>query len=122
MLGDSRFWVHSAQAEWELLRRKGDRETVPQYRFTEVPRQLSDFVPMCHYHQTSPDSHFTQNRICSKALPDGRVTISGMRLITTRDGVREERLLEDADELRDALLTHFGIEFAGEVDWRKLTT
>jgi N-hydroxyarylamine O-acetyltransferase len=118
----SRFRVHSANDEWDLVRGDADQSPVPQYRFTEVSRQLSDFAGMCVFHQTSPDSHFTQNRICSKALPDGRVTISGMRLIVTRDGVREESLLKDADELRDNLRAHFEIELAGDVDWRRLAT
>jgi N-hydroxyarylamine O-acetyltransferase len=119
--GKSRFWLHSHDGEWDLVRQDYDDAPTPLYRFTETVRQLSDFATMCHYHQTSPESHFTRNRICSKALPDGRVTIAGMCLIVTRDGVREESLLKDADELRDSLRTHFGVEFSGEVDWRRLT-
>jgi N-hydroxyarylamine O-acetyltransferase len=36
-----------------------------QYSFTQTPRQLSDFAAMCHYHQTSPESHFTRNDVCT---------------------------------------------------------
>jgi N-hydroxyarylamine O-acetyltransferase len=35
-----------------------------EYSFTLQPRQLSEFAYMCHYHQTSPESHFTSKRIC----------------------------------------------------------
>ena len=31
-----------------------------QYSFTPVPRHLDEFAPMCHYHQTSPESPFTR--------------------------------------------------------------
>lgn len=79
-----------------------------QYRFRLVPRELSDFAAMCHYHQTSPASHFTQKRICSMATPRGRVTLSDQRLITTENGRREERDLTQ-DEWRRALLTYFGV-------------
>lgn len=117
----SRFWVHSSNGEWDLVRRDGDNQPIPQYRFTEIARQLNDFAAMCCFHQTSPESHFTQNHICNKALPDGRVTISGMRLIVTRDGVRHESVLRNKEELRECLRQHFGIEFGGDVDWSRLT-
>ena len=65
---------------------------------------------MCHYHQTSPRSHFTQRRLCSLATPDGRVTLSGMRLITTQSGERQERELADEREYDQALRQLFGIE------------
>ena len=81
--GEARFGVRELNGEWDVMRRDGKNAPVPLYRFTEVPRQLSDFAAMCRFHQTSPESHFTQNHVCSKALPDGRVTLSGMRLVIT---------------------------------------
>lgn len=82
----------------------------PQYSFSLQPRTLEDFSGMCHYHQTSPESHFTQNRICSRATPDGRITLSGMKLITTVNGQREERVLTSEDERVSVLREQFGIE------------
>jgi N-hydroxyarylamine O-acetyltransferase len=81
----------------------------PQYSFSLQPRKLEDFSGMCHYHQTSPESHFTQNRICSRATPDGRITLSGMKLITTVNGKREERVLVSEDERIPVLREQFGI-------------
>jgi N-hydroxyarylamine O-acetyltransferase len=62
------------------------------------------------WHQTSPDSHFTQNRICSLATDDGRVTLTGMRLITTSgpQQLREERTLTE-EEYNRILHDQFGI-------------
>ena len=76
--------------------RAGD-QWKPQYSFTLQPRQLSEFAAMCHYQQTSPESHFTRNRICSRATPDGRVTLTNGKLIETRNGARTERILTDAE-------------------------
>jgi N-hydroxyarylamine O-acetyltransferase len=100
---------------------KGDRiqleratsETLwkPQYSFALQPHMLEDFAGMCHYHQTSPDSHFTQNRICSRATPDGRITLSEMKLIVTRDGQRQERVLASEKERNAVLQEEFGIKF-----------
>ena len=91
-----------------------DGEWTHVYSFTEIPRQYSDFVERCTYHQTSPDSHFTQSILCSLATPDGRITIAGDRLITTIAGEREEREIRDNAELLELLLTHFGIELPSQ--------
>ncbi len=79
-----------------------------QYVFTLQPRQLSEFTAMCHYHQTSPDSPFTRKRVCSLATPEGRITVSGVKLIETRQGVREERTLTE-DEPVAILRESFGV-------------
>ncbi len=82
----------------------------PQHRFAEIPRRLDEFEPMCRFHQTSPESHFTQKRICSLARPDGRVTLSDMQLIVTRDSERTERRLADDAEYASTLRGLFGVE------------
>ena len=82
----------------------------PQYSFSLQPRKLEEFSGMCHYHQTSPESHFTQNRICSRATPDGRITLSGLKLITIANGQREERALMSEDERAIVLRKQFGID------------
>ncbi len=86
----------------------GDR--VDGYLFTFRPRQLADFAGMCHYQQTSPQSPFTQKRVCSRATPEGRVTLSDVRLIVTINGQRQERLLTGPEEYAAELWKHFGIE------------
>jgi len=80
-----------------------------QYSFSLQSRRLEDFAGMCRFHQTSPESSFTQKRICTRATPDGRITLSQMRLITTNKGQREERSLTSEEELRSTLHEKFGI-------------
>jgi N-hydroxyarylamine O-acetyltransferase len=79
-----------------------------EYSFTPQPRQLSDFAAMCHYHQTSPDSSFTRSRTCSRATPDGRVTLSNGKLIETHNGSRAEKALTD-EEWSACLRDLFGV-------------
>jgi N-hydroxyarylamine O-acetyltransferase len=117
---DPDFAVLPADSAWDLVRRRGDGVFVPLYRFTKAPRKLVDFASRSRFHQTSPASHFTRRCLCSKALPDGRVTVSGMRLIITRSGVRRESQLRDREELCNCLREHFGIELPDETDWSKL--
>ncbi|MCI0391825.1 MAG: arylamine N-acetyltransferase [Acidobacteria bacterium] len=86
-----------------------DGEWKAQYRFTLQPYEYSDYEEMCRYHQTSPQSHFTRGRICSRATPDGRVTLCEMYLIITRNGERQERSLANEEEYAAMLREHFGI-------------
>lgn len=113
------FGVVKENGVWELFRNDDDGEA-PLYRFTEVPRHLSDFEYMNHYQQTSPESGFTRRRVCSIATPEGRITLSGMRLIVTSEGARMERVLSGEAELQRCLRESFGVEFDEEVNWSKL--
>jgi N-hydroxyarylamine O-acetyltransferase len=80
-----------------------------EYAFTLQPRELCDYAGMCHYHQTSPESHFTLQRICTLATPEGRITLSDEKLIETREGSRQERLLTGEQEWRAKLRELFGV-------------
>jgi len=80
-----------------------------QYSFSQQPRSLDEFAGMCHYHQTSPESPFTRKSICSRATPDGRITLADMKLIVTKNGERTETALSSEKERKDALREHFGI-------------
>jgi N-hydroxyarylamine O-acetyltransferase len=105
--------VHDGD-EWRMMERGLDGKWADGYQFTLRPRRLYDFTYGCHYMQTSPDSHFTQKRICSRATPDGRITLSDMRLILTANGQRQERSLADEAEYRLALKEYFDITLSHE--------
>ena len=81
----------------------------PQYRFNLKPYQYSDYAERCEFQQTSPQSHFTKARICSRLTHKGRITLSDMRFITTEGDARHERLLATQEEYADILREHFGI-------------
>lgn len=80
-----------------------------QYSFSLQPRRLEEFAGMCHYHQTSTESPFTRKSICSRATPDGRITVADMKLIVTKSGVRTETELGSVADREEALREHFGI-------------
>lgn len=99
-----------------LLQKENDSQWLPQYRFTLTAREYPEYEAMCHYHQTSPESHFTRNIICSKATAAGRVTVSGLRLVVTNaDGTREETTLSGEDELLIVLHERFDISLPNGV-------
>jgi len=95
---------------WYMQRAEPGGVWKPQYSFSMQSRQFEEFAGMCHYHQTSPESHFTQNSICSRATPEGRITVSGMKLIVTAHGQRKERTLASQEEWTATLREEFGIQ------------
>ncbi len=115
-----RYSVTPLGNEWQLLR-EDEKGQVPLYCFRDLPRQLSDYAGMCQFHQTSPDSGFTRHWICSRATPDGRITLTNRRLIITRGGSRKETVLDTDAAVRHCLRDEFGIEFPESADLSKLS-
>jgi N-hydroxyarylamine O-acetyltransferase len=94
-----------ADADHLVLERDGE----PSYRFSLQPRSIDDFAAMSEYQQTSPQSVFTTRRMCSLATETGRITLTDLRLVETRDGRREERDLAGEGEWRSILAERFGV-------------
>lgn len=109
--GTRSFRLVDAGDHVELMRRNEGEEWQPQYRFTLQPYTFPDYDEMCRFHQTSPDSHFTKNLICSRVTADGRITLSGMQFITTSGPQRgrEEQTLSSREEYDRVLRDEFGI-------------
>ena len=109
--GDRRFRIlamgDSLRLEARPETQHGEWKT--EYVFGLKTRKLAEFCAMCSYHQTSRESPFTRKRVCSRATEDGRITLSGMKLITTGVGVREERELGSEAEWRAVLKEEFGV-------------
>ena len=103
------FRLTEVGGRWQLERHQPDGSWRLVYDLSPQPRDLSEFANRCRYHQTSPKSHFTRNRICSMARPDGRITLSDMRLIITSAGIRREQVLPSEGDWRLALRDHFGV-------------
>jgi N-hydroxyarylamine O-acetyltransferase len=112
MQGGRSYRVDTEGARFVVMRRDGDGPWHAQYRFDLTPYEYADYAEMCRYHQTSPHSHFTRSRICSLATREGRVTISGTRLIVTTDDWRQEWELPSEKDYVEALRDRFGILLA----------
>jgi N-hydroxyarylamine O-acetyltransferase len=91
-------WQRQGNGQWQRL-----------YCFTLQPRRLQDFAGMCRYHQTSPESGFTQRRICTQATPSGRITLSDTRFITTDHGKKVEQPVTGELQFRNLLKERFGL-------------
>jgi len=85
------------------------KDGIPQYRIDPRRRALADFGPTCRWHQTSPESRFTQATVCSLLTEEGRVTINDRVLIRARGTSRTQQELPDDGTLLAAYRDHFGI-------------
>ncbi|HEX8996728.1 MAG TPA: arylamine N-acetyltransferase [Ktedonobacterales bacterium] len=103
-----RLRADDSEAAWRMQQRN-EAGWASHYRFTLQPHVMADFFDRCQFQQTSPESHFTQKRVCSLALPDGRITLSDLRLITTLHGQREERELASEEDYQEVLAVRFGV-------------
>jgi N-hydroxyarylamine O-acetyltransferase len=90
-----------------------DRGWEAQFKFALEPHPLRDFEDMCQFHQTSPTSHFRKSKLATLATEDGRITLSGMKLIRSGlDGSRSEVLLSNEHDYSAALAREFDIDLA----------
>jgi N-hydroxyarylamine O-acetyltransferase len=115
LLADARTWQADPGGRFLLTDTvDGDIDVVkdgqPQYRIEPRERALADFVPTCWWQQTSPQSGFTRSVVCSRLTEDGRISLSGRRLIHTVRGRRTEENLPDDQAVLAAYLDHFGID------------
>ncbi len=86
------------------------RDGRPQFRLETRPHDLDDFRAGAWWHNTSPQSHFTRSVVCSRLTAEGRITLSGRKLVTTVHGDRQERPLADDAAVLAAYREHFGLE------------
>ena len=94
---------------FEVAKKNGE-SFISQYIFTLFERDISEFEDMCLFHQTSPDSHFTQNKVCSLMCAGGRKTLTDKRFMTTKANQKEEVTINSEEEFGEILDREFGIK------------
>ena len=84
------------------------------YRFSLEPRQLSDFLEPCHYHQTNKGSVFVCKSLATLCVPGGIRVYRGFaykELSIDQNGTEqfvEQQNLKD-NQIEDVLKKKFGI-------------
>jgi N-hydroxyarylamine O-acetyltransferase len=81
-----------------------------EYIFKPFGRDLSEFAEMCRFHQTSPESHFTQGKVCSLMTADGRKTLTDKKFIETKNGQKTETDVNSEEAFNLILAREFRIE------------
>jgi len=99
---------------YKVAKRVG-KNWIPEYMFTLKARDLSEFEERCHYNQTSPLSHFTQNKFCSLATEKGRVTVTASKIKITFGDTITELAVNSEKEFLEALDSYFRIRLSDPV-------
>jgi N-hydroxyarylamine O-acetyltransferase len=92
-----------------ILQKKEKSSWQHVYSFTTHPREMSDFTDMCTFHQTSSESHFTQEMICTMATKTGRVSLSDDFLTITEGNSKRKRRVTSPEDFRKKLKQNFEI-------------
>lgn len=96
-----------------LQRRRSDSDWASTYAFDLQAHALSEYQDTCRYHETSPESHFTQGDVCTLLTATGRITLSGNRWIESTGNERHERGVGPT-ETAQLLADRFGIRVDSE--------
>ena len=93
-----------------ILQKKDNNDWQTVYSFTKHPRVISDFEEMCAFNQSSPESHFTQQTICSIATKNGRISLSDDFLTITEGSSKTKTKVISQKDFNQKLRHHFGIQ------------
>ncbi|MFG3116808.1 arylamine N-acetyltransferase [Streptomyces sp. NPDC048197] len=112
---DSRAPQEDPQGTFELREApNGDldvyRNGSHQYRFEPRPRTVDDFRPTLWWFRSADDSPFLTQLFCTRPTVQGRVTLSGRKLVQVVDGTRTKEELPDDEAVFAAYRTHFGFD------------
>jgi len=108
--GSYRLRTFASGQDTYILQKKDRNDWQTVYSFTKHPRVLSDFEEMSAFNQTSPQSHFTQQTICSIATQNGRVSLSD-DFLTITDGSSKRKInVISQEDFKQKLWDYFGIQ------------
>ncbi|KAB2329757.1 arylamine N-acetyltransferase [Cytobacillus depressus] len=68
------------------------------YRFSDSPKQLTDFTEGCLYNQHSPESSFTHGDIVTIATKTGRITLNDLTVTETKNNQKTKWNLTEAEK------------------------
>ncbi len=97
------------ESYFEVVKKDGDNWQ-SEYIFKDSARDLQEFFAMCNFHQTSLESHFTRNKICSLMTENGRKTLTDKKFIQTQNGEKRETEINSEEEFNKILDQEFRIE------------
>ena len=107
--------IQNAEKRYTLYKSNLDNALVKRYEFELIPRSIDEFQQICQEKQTSSDSHFVKNLICSRATNHGRQSVFNEVFIVNDNGVRTEEKIASQSQLFTILKTQFGVEMNGQL-------
>jgi len=109
--GIAKYQITKHDGDYFMVSRVEAGGDAPEYIFTLTERRLDEFTEMCEFQQTSPDSHFTQNKIISILKDYGRITLTNTQLKILRHEGLEIADFEE-DQFEKYLAQYFDIKLS----------
>ena len=81
----------------------------PMYSFTTESYLPVDYTYANYFHSHSPESLFTQKRLCTKPTPNGRIILQNRALKIRHGGQSQAEALKTPEAYRAILVDYFGI-------------
>lgn len=104
------FLIKNFDGEYFEVVKKDGSIWKSEYIFKDLARDLAEFAGMCDFQQTSPESHFTQGKVCSLMLENGRKSLTDKKFIETKNGEKSETDINSEDEFNTHLASEFQIK------------
>ena len=106
--GPDQFRLATDERKESVLQWHMEETWVDLYSFALDPWLPVDYSFANYYHSHSPDSLFTQQRICTMPTPEGRTSlIDNVLKVRGRDGKQERHVA--GEEYKQLLQQHFGL-------------
>lgn len=104
------------EKQWMLLQSEDGEHFTKQYIFSFEEEELNNFEEQCQLKQIKEDGYFKMNLMCTKATPEGRISIFNNRLTIKDRRGKEFRKIDNEKELFHLLATEFGIPTKDLID------
>ena len=101
--------MYKRQSHYLLSESKEGYEYRPRYQFDTSPKKIEDFGPQNHYKQYHQDSYFVQNKICTKPLREGRLTLFNDIFIQKSNGEISKTAIQSEEHFKQLLKMEFDI-------------
>lgn len=99
--------VGTAEGHRVVLRRTREDDWVPVYRFASRPLGLPDYEWVVDYHMEAADSPLTGSLLCSRVVPDGKLTLMRENFVRSENGREYVEYLATTAEAEKAVSAVF---------------
>jgi N-hydroxyarylamine O-acetyltransferase len=96
-------------SEYGLLMSPNKAEFTRKYVFSTESQPVANFIQLCQYKQTNPNSYFVKNKVCTKPTLDGRITLFNEKLIHKIGQHQSQDMIEEERKLRKILKSEFDV-------------
>ena len=108
-------FMHDVDDWWYLQQSTDTVNFQHLFRFKTSERQFIEFLDMCRFYDSNPDSQYRKGKFITQLFEDGRITLTDRQLIDRSFGQKEAIEILNEDAYFAKLEQHFGISWTNLV-------